>query len=303
MMKVLSVFVVLFSLLNPIRSATSVNVPLGGNIQTAINTVAASGGGTVNLAAGTYLTTATLYLKSNVTLNGSGLGSTIIQIKDTFNVIEDASEGLTNVTIQNLTVHGFHSTKCYGILIQAGTTYHTNIRLNRVEVAQAGMGVHFKRVNSLTVSACNLHHNGSPDQIGYYHNLYIRSCNDVYVSDCRLDSSTSANGLNVSYCSNVNVSNCTANGNYFRGMRAADSDGFAVDHCTLDSNGDTGLLANTEVVPTKNILWYRCTARNNGNGGFKTLTGVTGVVSDCLGKANKVADYSFSGSITRTNNQ
>ena len=48
------IFFVCFTFISFSIWATDITVPLGGNIQIAINTVAASGGGTVTLAAGTH---------------------------------------------------------------------------------------------------------------------------------------------------------------------------------------------------------------------------------------------------------
>lgn len=285
-------------------SSFAVTVPVDGNIQTAINQVASAGGGTVNLSAGTYTLSTTLYLKSNISLNGAGMALTNIQIADTLqNVIEDYAEGLSNVTIQNLKVTGKASVTCYGILIQAGTTYHNNVQISNVEVTGAGMGVHFKRINNLNITNSNFHHNGCLSQIGYYHNLYIRSCNQVSVSNCYLNNSISANGLNVSYCKNVTVSNCIADNNYFRGMRAADTDGFAVLYCSMNGNGDVGLLANTEITPTVNINWYKCSVNYNRNGGIKAISGVTGVITSCTATGNSVANYSVTSSVSQVNNK
>ena len=96
----------------------SVNVPQGGNIQTAIDQVSASGGGSVILSKGTYSISSPLRIKSNVKLFGAGRGATIISNGGgEFNVIYRDSEGLSNVTIANLTVVGAHTTNCCGILI------------------------------------------------------------------------------------------------------------------------------------------------------------------------------------------
>lgn len=285
-------------------STYSVTVPLGGDIQTYINQAASAGGGTVNLSAGTYTLSTTLYIKSNITLNGAGMSLTNIQIADTLhNVIEDYAEGLSNVTIQNLKVIGKNSVTCFGILIQALTTYHNNVQISNVEVTDAGMGVHFKRINNLNITNCNFHHNGCLSQIGYYHNLYIRSCNQVSVSNCYLNNSISANGLNVSYCKNITVSNCIADNNYFRGMRAADTDGFAVLYSSMNGNGDVGLLANAEVTPTININWYKCSVNNNRNGGVKAISGVTGIIAASTATGNSVANYSVTGSVSQVNNK
>lgn len=280
----------------------TINVPLGGNIQNAIDQVAADGGGTVNLATGTYTLNSTLFIKSNVLLNGAGNPATTIKASGAFNVIENATEGMKNVTIRNLKVQGVSSQYCYGILIQATTTYHDTISVSNVQVTGAGMGVHCKRVKNLSISDCNIHHNGAANQLYYFHNLYIRSCETVTVSNSHLDYSTSANGFNVSYCTNVTVSNCTANNNYFRGMRAADTDGFSVQSCTISSNGDIGLLANAEITATKNINWNNCTVTSNIKGGIKAISGVTGSVTNCTATGNLIFNYSLPATVSKSNN-
>lgn len=99
--------------------ADVIDVPPGGDIQAAINSV--SVGGTVNLEAGNYPLTAQLVINKNLTLNGAGLDVSIIQSPDTvdltmtFNytgaspktytpiiIVENASD----VILQNFTVDG-----------------------------------------------------------------------------------------------------------------------------------------------------------------------------------------------------
>src|SRR3990167_9224356 len=53
-------------------------VVAGGNIQDAIDTLNAEGGGEVRLSAGTHFATSDIDVKSNVTLVGAGVGVTII---------------------------------------------------------------------------------------------------------------------------------------------------------------------------------------------------------------------------------
>src|SRR5271165_5471225 len=156
------VFIVLIcALAVSTAKALDVTVPLGGNIQTAINQVNAAGGGNVILQTGTYATSVPLSIKSFVTLTGQGASSTTITNSGFTNVIQQASDGLANVTIENLRVTGKHTNTCYGILLQALSTYHTNIIITNVEVTSCGMGVHLKRVCGVNVTGCDFHDNGT----------------------------------------------------------------------------------------------------------------------------------------------
>ena len=281
---------------------TTVSVPLGGDIQAAIDQVAAAGGGTVNLASGTYHTTATLKIKSNVTLNGQGNPTTTIT-GGNFNIIEEAAEGQSNMTIQNLKITGVKSTSCYGILIEALTTGHTNVTITNVQVTSVGMGVHLKRVDGITISNCNFHDNAGPGMEKYFHNLYIRASQNVNVSATNVSNSTTGNGINVSYCTNVTITGCTASNNYFRGIRAADTDGFTAKDCTINGNGDIGLLMNQEAgMVTKNINLDHNTVTNNQAGGIQVLSGSTGQVINNTATGNTNFNYSIASGVTQSNN-
>jgi len=305
-------FVLMSALAISTAKALDVTVPLGGSIQTAINQVNAAGGGSVILQAGTYTNSVPLNMKSFVTLVGQGPSNTTITNSSFTNVIQQASEGLANVTIKNLTVAGTHTNTCYGILLQALSTYHTNIMITNVEVAYCGMGVHLKRVCGVNVTGCNFHQNGTTysNDFGFFHNLYIRQCDNtnysIMVTNCQLNNSLSGNGLNLSYNVNIFVDRSTATNNYFRGMRAADSVGFTVRNCTMSGNGDAGLIANQEVSATQNINWDSNAAYDNRNGGFSTRPGVTGsaINNNACGNTtnNAPSNYSFLGSVSQSGN-
>lgn len=286
----------------PHRTQAIVTVPLGGNIQAAIDQVASSGGGTVNLSSGTYTLSATLRIKSNVTLNGAGNPATTLK-GGNFNVIQQNAEGLTNVTIQNLKVTGVKSTTCYGILIEALTTPHTNVTIKNVQITSVGMGLHLKRVNGASVSNCNIHDNAGPGMEKYFHNLYIRACTNVTVSATQVNNSTTGNGMNFSYCTTVTVTGCTASNNYFRGIRAADTNGFTVKDCTVAGNGDVGIIMNQEAgLVTQDINIDHNTVNSNLKGGIQVLQGATGKVINNTASGNSLFNYSIASGITQSNN-
>lgn len=91
----------------------AVGAPVSGDntaaIQDVINAAAAAGGGTVTLQAGTYSVDGHIVLKSNVTLEGAGMFSTILQAGPQFmSTMDDggypviATDGASNVTIESL---------------------------------------------------------------------------------------------------------------------------------------------------------------------------------------------------------
>jgi parallel beta-helix repeat protein len=283
--------------------ALEISVPVGGNIQAAVDQVAAAGGGTVNLAAGAYSLADTLLIKSNVRLSGRGRHATVITGGD-FPVIKQAGEGLHDVVIEKLKVTGKLTEKCYGILIEAYQTWHENITLRDVEVTGTGMGVHIKRSRIVLIENSRIHANGAAGKEGYYHNLYLRSCDNARVLDCNLDRSTSGNGLNVSYCTDIVVERTTARDNHFRGMRAAETDGFAVVDCTITGNGGTGLIANQEKGNvTKRLDWRGNTASKNRDGGIRVHEGSTGKIRDNTATGNRKFDYQIPADVTQSGNR
>jgi len=278
------------------------SVPPGGDIQSAIDQVSDAGGGSVELASGTYQLTQTLLIKSKIRLTGKGPGQTTISGGD-YPVIKDAAEGLSDVRIEHLRVTGEQTIKCYGILIASLNTHHTNITLNDVEVTHTGMGVHLKRADHVAVLNSRIHSNGAKGAEYFYHNLYIRSCTDVRVAKCNLDNGITGNGLNVSYCTDVSVLDTTARDNFGRGMRAAETDGFTVTGCTITGNGGTGLLANQEKGhPTQHILWSGNTVSSNGDGGIRVVRGGAGRVVNSIASNNQKFDYQLLGHIEQSGN-
>lgn len=76
-----------------------ITVPLGADIQSAINTMAAQGGGEVRLGAGTYTLTSSLVVPSNVSLVGLGLVTVIDCANDVFQIQVVGSNNYSTGTV------------------------------------------------------------------------------------------------------------------------------------------------------------------------------------------------------------
>ena len=83
-----------------------------GAIQSAIDNVAASGGGIVTLAGGTHNISTPIRMKSNVILQGEGNWASLLKTTINMKIIvaDDGQNGLVNITIQNLAIHGINAT-------------------------------------------------------------------------------------------------------------------------------------------------------------------------------------------------
>ncbi|KAA5825210.1 T9SS type A sorting domain-containing protein [Algibacter amylolyticus] len=254
----------------------------GENIQTAINNVAASGGGTVTLAAGTHNISTPVRMKSNITLQGEGNWSSLLKTTVNMKMIIHNSEGLVNLVIQNLAIEGTNASNGGGIEITANDNVeHDNVQILNVHCYKTGWGVHIKGTTNLLVKDCLFEENGTAGQEGFAHNMYLRRVYGAEVRDSKFLNSTSANGMNISYSSDIKVYNCEMSGNYFRGIRAAVTDGYLVHDCVVKDNGDVGIFANAEVgVVTTNIDIRRNCVSNNGKDGIRALNNATGSVID-----------------------
>ncbi|WP_083415791.1 CBM96 family carbohydrate-binding protein [Algibacter lectus] len=287
--------------------ATDEMVSPGGDIQTAIDNVAASGGGVVTLAAGTHNITVPVRMKSNVTLQGEGQWASLLKTTVNMKMIIADSENLVNLIIQNLAIEGTNAANGGGIEITANDDVeHDNVQILNVHCTKTGWGVHIKGTKNLLVKDCLFDENGTAGQEGFAHNMYLRRVYGAEVRDSRFLNSTSANGINISYSEDIKIYNCEMSGNYFRGVRAANTDGYLVYDCIVQNNGNVGILANSEGVPTTNIDIRRNCVSNNTLEGISGVNGVTGIVTDNNAYGNDTdddsADYSLPGGVNESGN-
>ena len=291
---------VLLVLTANLNAATRLVAP-GDSIQSAIDFVNSSGGGTVTLKAGTHIIDSPVKIKSDVTLHGEGVLASTIKTTNDIKMIIQAGYGLKNIAIQNLVLVGSPTRNAGGIHIISLHTDHDRIRLSRVHVYETAWGVHIKGAKNETIDNCNFSRNGKPESKKYAHNLYLRRCYTATVKDSVFNKSTSGNGINISYSKDISIINCEAIGNYFRGFRAADTDGFSVHDCVVANNGNVGLLANREKVVTKNIDWKNNSVSNNGGRGIYAGSGATGTCQNNNAHGNS-GNYDLPDTVSQSGN-
>lgn len=285
------------------KGGRAVEVPVGGNIQAAIDKVAAEDdGGTVILKKGTHMIEVPLRMKSHVAIRGEGKLASTLKTTENMKMITADGNGLKNLSINNLVIIGTNALKGGGIHLVSYEKDHENITISNVHVFNTGWGVHIKGTKNLVIENCNFSRNGTKGKEGYAHNLYLRRCYTVKVLNCIFNDGISSNGVNISYSRGVEVVNCRMIGNHFRGIRAADSDGFKVHNCVIAKNGTVGLLANTEKVATKNIDWQNNQVFENGAEGIYTRDGATGVCENNNAFGNKKGDYRLSKQVSNSGN-
>lgn len=266
-------------------NALTVSVAPSGNIQSAIDQVAAAGGGTVNITSGTATITASLRMKTNVVVNGAGNPTTTLNAGGDFTMFVNDVEGESGVTLENIKLAGrgsTGSTSCLGYVISALTTAHTNIKGINIQLLNfGGSGCLLKRANNSSISNCNFHDNGADL---YSHNLYIRECTSTNVSGSSLNNSPYGSGFHLAgVTTGGSIKTTTLNTNGEDGMNLQDSpSNYTVDGCTTDNN--------------------RIATAGRGDGiGINAQTG-TGTIQNCTSTGNVGANYQIGSGYTQSNN-
>lgn len=275
------------------------NVSPGGDIQAAVDAAHDAGGGTVNLASGRFDITAPIVPRSNVTIQGQGAtGSGLTTIYNALGtnmviMVDGRAGGLNNIIFRNFKVDcGLSRTqrsyasdpgKNYGIYITDTSLSNDLVLFDNLQITQCLTGLHSKGTSDLTIRNSNFHDNGGV--LYYSHDAYLRRVSKANVQNSTLSDDSTGNGLNISYSDNITVRGCTITGNYFRGVRAANSSYIDVLGNTVSGNGDTGIIMNSETAGddqfriisntvTSNLVGIS-TSSNSSNGSvwYNTVSG------------------------------
>ena len=199
-------------------------------IQAAIDRCAKSGGGTVRLPAGTWLS-GTLYMKDNVTL-WLNAGCVLLGSKDLtdypinipavrsysnryVNRSLIAGEGLKNIAIRGRgTIDGHGSAFCASEMLTRPYTIRlvkcSDVLVEGIRLQNSAMWMqHYLACDRVTVRGVTVFNHVSHNNDA----LDIDSCSDVYVSNCIFDSDDDAITLKSTMkrpCKNVVVTNCVS---------------------------------------------------------------------------------------------
>lgn len=160
--------------------------PVAGNNATQINAaiaaLEAAGGGTVELTAGEFPTTASIVMKPGVDLRGQGMLATIIQPTGVDGITYDFLEEYGNSRISNLAVEGLGTGTKVGIY-QAGTLDDADelygITVDNVGVRGFNIGMKFRTVRNVTLA-----NNWLQDVNSGIH--LVGKCLVVNVHDCKI---------------------------------------------------------------------------------------------------------------------
>lgn len=297
-------------------NALDIDIAPGDDIQDAIDQVVASGGGTVTLASGTYILSASIEMSSNVTLQGAGNTTRLeLPLDATYPmIIDDGTEPCNNMTVRNMLLDGnipeskvSHDSEyttdpqnpCLGILFDAGTeaTYHTNVVIENLEIHNTVDACHIKGIRGGYIDNVYFHHNGIFFWPG--HNAYLRRCIDYTVKNSRFEASYNGSGVNCSWSKNLLFSKCKVISSTGRGIRNAASEGFVVHDCIIVDCGDQGIIANTEGGITTTTIDFR---RNCVSGCNTGITGGTSGIAYDNNSFDNGTNYSLGSNVVESGN-
>ncbi len=304
----------------PAAHALDVTVPFGGNIATYVTDVGNAGGGTVTLKSGTYQLVSPILVQSNTTIIGKG-ASTIILAPPTphgWSMIQNASEGIANVTFKNLVLDGNIPKGAYlptgdspyggaGIYLFAYNAPITNVIITNVEIRNAGLGMLTGSVNGLMMDNDDIHDN---DPGSFAHNAYFVATYDVTITHCRFDDSHGGDGLHFDFgASNYTISKSEFSGNVGEGVLDQGNSGIVIEDSVMNFNGlnpggsgDNGIDASSNnVFDTRLQTIYNGgygILHNGGTGnfiGFETLGNAAGPfdIEGVGGYGTNVSNVSF----------
>jgi parallel beta-helix repeat protein len=310
--------------------ALDVTVQPGQSIQSALQSVAAAGGGTVTLAAGVWTLTSSIQIPgSNITLTGQG-SATVIKGPSTpyvWNLIlVNGQKTLHDITISNLMLDGqvpksaaFDANNAYSVagggLNEAAKGFElvdaTNLKILNVEVKNTAEGLATGSINGLTIDRSYFHDNGimvhGNDGLAW-HNAYLWGSTNVAITNSRFLNSWAGDGLHINGpgSNSITVDSSTFVGNYRLGIHAQQTPAnLTVSNNDLSFNGSTapgtanynGLSMNGLDMESTTGSIVGNTAIGNTNEGIVTRSG-TGTLSGNTALANSWWQIDNFGSYT-----
>jgi hypothetical protein len=252
-----------------------INVPVGGDIPTAVATAIYAGGGTINLAAGTYNLTSSIPMASNITINGQG-SSTIILSPATphgFPMIGNVEDGIGNIVLSNLVLDGNIPKGAYlpggggnpyggaGLYLFASSNVIQPVTLTNVEIRHTSIGMLLGLTNQVTISHSYIHDNNPG---GFSHNAYFVGCSGVSIDHSRFDTSWLGDGLHFDFGSSLyTITKSEFSGNEGEGILDQGNFGITITDTAVNGNRNDGLNTGSN-----GALFTRDIASGNYGFGF-----------------------------------
>jgi parallel beta-helix repeat protein len=209
-------------------------------------------GGEVYLKPGTYNTTATINLKSNVTLTGAGRGKTIISgAATTYTMVNTIRFGITKTLYNNILVRGITFTSNADAIIEINNTnsvQFTGCEWKYTVTTPVSQSFNFQYCQNVQVNGNYLHNftgNGIQINACDYFAVANNICNGVVAVD--------SEGINVdidfmltkTIISRFGTVTGNVIDNCVNGIRVENGHNIIVNGNTINGSGDSGIYLNT----------------------------------------------------------
>jgi hypothetical protein len=311
--KTLALLLFFLLFLKTAAAQLTVNVPAGGDVVGASLQVLAAGGGTINLAAGSYSITGSIVLGANTTINGAGgpgsATQSVIYAPASPNgiaMVTQAYAGASNLAISNLvldgnipqaamlygTGNGNYAYNDTGIYIYDQSTTTVGLNLTNVEVRHTLRGILTGLVDNLTISGCYFHDNNPG---GFSHNMYLVATSGVEIDHTRSDNALTGDGLHIDFGGYFyTIRKSEFSGNNGLGILSQQDNSVTVEDSKIDFNTNDGIQ-----IDAGGLLLTRDQMNHNGGYGFNipdTADG-NGQVNGVYTLGDGATDYFYEASI------
>lgn len=288
----------------------SIHVKPGESIQEAVNSNKGSGKWII-LEAGVHTLEAPLKIYSGTLLAGRGRETIIFPSPQTESAIINAENSLSDVTIRDLLIEGaskvienadpnhdrrsrsyMNAPSREGLIFKStGKNGIQNILFENITVQNfTKSGVTIVGGKNILVNQCDFSDNGASvvPGAGFHHNLHLSYITNCDITRSRFDTSPYGNGLSITFCQNMKVSNSEMARNGLSGIRCAESAQISISNSLAEGNNVNGIFIEKQMNNCKDITIHQNTIQNNRYYGIDAETAVQSSIKDNISRHNGI---------------
>ena len=268
-------------------------------INRAIDAATATGGGTVILPAGTYLSLS-IRLKSNIRLHLDA-GAVLLAAPRTPTQRYDLPEPNASTKFQDFGHSHWHDALIWGDGLEnvtidgPGEIYGKGLIKDETKVAGNGYkAISLRKCRNVKISDLTLRHGG-------WFAILATGVDNLTIDNLKID--TNRDGMDIDCCRNVRISNCSVNApgddgiclksSYALGEAIA-TENVTISNCLVSGYDEGSLLDGTRTFNQDRANRYYPTGRikfgTESNGGFKNITISNCIFDKCRGLALETVD-------------
>jgi len=272
----------LISAVSCVRGAQAQNVvmnlPQGGDIPSAVDIIGAQGGGTLNLAAGTYVLYRPVNMVSNITIVGQGSSTVVTRPNGPlgWSLFANSVDSISNVTFKNFIIDGnippgaFSSSgSAYtgaGIYLFSQNGHIIQVSISGMEIRNTGIGLLLGNNTLVNIDHTYVHDNNPGN---FAHNAYLVACSGVTITHSRFIHAHTGDGLHFDFGGiDYTISKSEFSGNNGIGILSQNNSNVTIQDSILDFNQNDGIQ-----IDANNLVIQRDRASYNWGYGFDVVGG------------------------------